>query len=196
MELALDDPRFKEKRQGQNPYALNGPLAPPQQKPGMGEEFGNMVKQRAMEKSLNYGQEKLVDGVTSLSTPAAAVVSAPQAAAMSSMTASGAGLAPGAAQAILGSSMTAAPLVAKATGTAGLATGTTAAGTGAALGGGMAAIGTAMPYVGAAMLAGKALGFFNNGGMVGPLSEISYKQKGGEIDSLSTAKFGPLGNRI
>ena len=176
MELALDDPRFKEKRQGQNPYALNGPLAPPQQKPGMGEEFGNMVKQRAMEKSLNYGQEKLVDGVTSLSTPAAAVVSAPQAAAMSSMTA--------------------APLVAKATGTAGLATGTTAAGTGAALGGGMAAIGTAMPYVGAAMLAGKALGFFNNGGMVGPLSEISYKQKGGEIDSLSTAKFGPLGNRI
>ena len=69
MELALDDPRFKEKRQGQNPYAINGPLAP--KKPGMGEEFGNMVKQRAMEKSLNYGQEKLVDGVTSLNPTAA-----------------------------------------------------------------------------------------------------------------------------
>jgi hypothetical protein len=36
--------------------------------------------------------------------------------------------------------------------------------------GGMAAIGTAMPYVGAGLLAGKALGLFNQGGQVGPLS--------------------------
>ena len=41
---------------------------------------------------------------------------------------------------------------------------------GAATGAGaMGAIGTAMPYVGAGLLAGKALGFFNNGGHVGPL---------------------------
>jgi|TARA_R110000765_G_scaffold89967_1_gene171360 hypothetical protein len=193
MELALDDPRFKQQQQ-QNPYAINGPLAP--RKPGMDEEFGNMVKQRAMEKSLNYGQNQLVKGVTSLSTPATAAVTAPQAAAMSSMTAGGAGLAPGAAQAILGSGTAAAPLVAQAAGTTGLAAGTTAAGTGAAMGAGMTALGTAMPYVGAAMLAGKALGFFNNGGMVGPLSEINYKQKGGDIDSSATAKFGPLGNMI
>ena len=46
MELALDDPRFKQQQQ-QNPYAINGPLAP--RKPGMDEEFGNMIKQRAME---------------------------------------------------------------------------------------------------------------------------------------------------
>ena len=67
---------------------------------------------------------------------------------------------------------------------------------GQSMGAGMTALGTAMPYVGAAMLAGKALGFFNNGGMVGPLSEINYKQKGGDIDSSATAKFGPLGNMI
>ena len=36
--------------------------------------------------------------------------------------------------------------------------------------GGMAAIGTAVPYIGAGLLAGKALGLFNQGGQVGPLS--------------------------
>jgi hypothetical protein len=36
--------------------------------------------------------------------------------------------------------------------------------------GGMAALGTAVPYVGAGLLAGKALGLFNEGGVVGPLS--------------------------
>ena len=45
-------------------------------------------------------------------------------------------------------------------------------------GGGMAAIGTAMPYVGAGLLAGKALGLFNEGGMVGPLS-AQYNYGGG-----------------
>ncbi|MDA8747931.1 hypothetical protein N9M66_06960, partial [Litoreibacter sp.] len=37
-------------------------------------------------------------------------------------------------------------------------------------GAGMAAIGTAVPYIGAGLLAGKALGLFNEGGQVGPLS--------------------------
>jgi len=45
-----------------------------------------------------------------------------------------------------------------------------AAASGAGAGAGMAALGTAVPYVGAGLLAGKALGLFNEGGMVGPLS--------------------------
>jgi len=36
--------------------------------------------------------------------------------------------------------------------------------------GSMAAIGTAVPYIGAGLLAGKALGLFNEGGQVGPLA--------------------------
>ena len=45
-----------------------------------------------------------------------------------------------------------------------------ATGAGAGMGAGMAALGTAVPYVGAGLLAGKALGLFNQGGQVGPLS--------------------------
>lgn len=45
------------------------------------------------------------------------------------------------------------------------AAGTSALGTGA-----MTGMATAIPYVGAGLLAGKALGLFNEGGMVGPLS--------------------------
>jgi len=52
---------------------------------------------------------------------------------------------------------------------------------GAAGAGGMAAIGTAMPYVGAGLLAGKALGLFNQGGQVGPLS-TQYHADGDKID--------------
>jgi hypothetical protein len=44
-------------------------------------------------------------------------------------------------------------------------------------GAGMAALGTAVPYVGAGLLAGKALGLFNEGGMVGPLS-LQYRAEG------------------
>lgn len=47
--------------------------------------------------------------------------------------------------------------------------------------GAMASIGTAMPYVGAGLLAGKALGFFNEGGTVGPLS-TQYAADGDKID--------------
>lgn len=42
----------------------------------------------------------------------------------------------------------------------------------------MAGMGTAMPYVGAGILAGKALGFFNDGGHVGPL----YAAEGDEAE--------------
>jgi hypothetical protein len=47
--------------------------------------------------------------------------------------------------------------------------------------GGMAALGTAVPYVGAGLLAGKALGLFNEGGQVGPLS-TQYHADGNKID--------------
>ena len=73
-----------------------------------------------------------------------------------------------------------------------------AAGTGA-----MAGLGAAVPYIGAAMLAGKAFGLFNKGGYVnGPLSNVAYKNDGGNIrgieQSLATGKRqdmskGPLG---
>ena len=62
--------------------------------------------------------------------------------------------------------------------------GASAAGTGAASGGMgamMGAAGTAMPYVGMGILAGKALGFFNKGGKVGPLSKASYAANGEKI---------------
>jgi hypothetical protein len=52
-----------------------------------------------------------------------------------------------------------------------------ATGAGAGMGAGMAALGTAVPYVGAGLLAGKALGLFNEGGMVGPLS-LQYRAEG------------------
>ena len=45
--------------------------------------------------------------------------------------------------------------------------------------GSMAALGTAVPYVGAGLLAGKALGLFNQGGQVGPLS-TQYHAEGGK----------------
>ena len=53
-------------------------------------------------------------------------------------------------------------------------------------GGGMAAIGTAMPYVGAGLMAGKMLGLFNQGGMVGPLSAM-YKAEGGMTEEQAMA---------
>ena len=56
------------------------------------------------------------------------------------------------------------------TGAGALTTGLTSAGTSVLGGSAMAGIGTAMPYVGAGLLAGKALGLFNQGGQVGPLS--------------------------
>lgn len=55
--------------------------------------------------------------------------------------------------------------------------------------GGMAAIGTAIPYIGAGLLAGKALGLFNEGGQVGPLS-AQYHAEGSKPDYLDLDKDG------
>ena len=60
----------------------------------------------------------------------------------------------------------------------------TAATTGAATGA-MGALSTAVPYLGMGLLAGKALGFFSRGGLVGPLSKASYASNGEKI----TANF-------
>ena len=76
-----------------------------------------------------------------------------------------------------------------------------AAASGAAGAGGagmMAGLGAAVPYVGMGLLAGKALGFFNNGGLVGgPLSatKVSYKAKGGEIATIEQNYGGPLAKK-
>jgi hypothetical protein len=62
----------------------------------------------------------------------------------------------------------------------------------------MAGLGTAMPYVGMGLLAGKALGFFNKGGLVGgPLckTKVSYKAKGGEVAEIEQNYGGPLANK-
>tara|TARA_A100001015_G_C14954200_1_gene698043 strand:- start:1068 stop:1589 length:522 start_codon:yes stop_codon:yes gene_type:complete len=77
------------------------------------------------------------------------------------------GLAPGAAQAVMGNTALA---------------GTTGAGLG-----GMAALGTAVPYVGAGLLAGKALGLFSHGGHIGPLS-VMYNSEGTKPDYLDLDK--------
>ena len=164
----------------------HGPLGP--QQPSFSKQASDKIKNRAMEKGLDAGEEKLVEAFTPATT--LATPSATQMAGLESLAGtSGAGLSPGAAQAVLGSSSSAAPLVAEAAGMtsaglagttgAGLATtaGTSAAAT-AGAGAGMAALGTAVPYVGAALLAGKALGFFNEGGQVGPLNP-QYKAGGG-----------------
>jgi len=66
---------------------------------------------------------------------------------------------------------------------AGVGSLTGAAGSGAAGAGMMAGIGTAMPYIGAGLLAGKALGFFNKGGAVGPL-HANQGQRVGQSPSL------------
>jgi hypothetical protein len=73
---------------------------------------------------------------------------------------------------------------------AGLAKGTSAL-TGAGMGAGVA---TAVPYIGAGLLAGKALGFFSQGGFVGPLAKVEYKSNGGEVYKLSYG--GPISKGV
>ena len=181
----------RAKLQG-NPQQRRGPLYTPThanmgpQEKSAGSQMMDIATNRAMEKGLNYGEEKLTEGVSSMLAPSIAAPSAAQMTSMSQMagmpSAVGAGLSPGAAQAVLGTGSSAAPLVAQAAGqtagqlaattgsqlATGAATNAAAAGAGTGL---MATLGTAMPYVGAAMLAGKAFGLFNKGGYVnGPLA--------------------------
>jgi hypothetical protein len=156
MELAIDDPiKRAQLMAGQVTGGQTQPSAPLSSNPSLGQEMGSMVKQRAMNTALNKGQE----GIMSAFTPAAPIsAGATNAAALAANPATmGMG---GAEVALAGQAL--APSVAG----------------GAAGAGAMTALGTAMPYVGAGILAGKALGFFNEGGTVGPLSP-QYNAEGG-----------------
>lgn len=193
---------------------LKGPMYRPnptqqqKQDPSAAAQFGQMAQNRAMEKGLQAGEEKIMEGASSFMTPSVAAPSAAQMTGASQM--AGSGLSPGAAQAVFGSGSSAAPLAAQAAGqTAGqlaattgsqLATGaaTNAAAAGAGTGA-MATMGAAVPYVGAALLADEVLGLglresvlgFDKGGQVGPLYAASgastdYNYIKSRIDKLQS----------
>jgi len=150
MELAIDDPIKRAQQYAVNQNQFQAPQAPLSQNPGVGTQMANMAKNRAMEGALNAGQKGITEGITSALAPSAG---ATKAAALASNPATmGMG---GAEVALAGQTL--APTA----------------------GAGMAALGTAMPYVGAGLLAGKVLGLFNEGGMVGPLS-TQYHAEGGK----------------
>lgn len=145
---------------------LNRSAQPAQmsQDSSVGEQFGQMAMNRAMEGTLDAGQNAITGALakpTMAKTATEVATASPQLAQI--------GLGGASESALIGNALTG-----KA---AGATLGTVGTGTGAAAGaGGMAALGAAMPYVGAGILAGKALGFFNDGGHVGPL----YAAKGKE----------------
>jgi len=172
--------REEDPRQGPLYRPTPQPIAP--QEKSAAQQMTDMAANRAMTKGLDYGEEKLTEGVSSMLAPSVAAPSGTQMKEIINL--AGQGVSPGQAQAIMGSGSSAAPLVAEASGMAGaelakmggaelakqattnaLASGATTGGMGAAMG----ALGTAVPYIGAAMLAGKAFGLFNKGGYVGPL---------------------------
>jgi hypothetical protein len=152
---------------------------PPPREPGVAEQFGNMAKQRAMEGALNAGETAVVDGAKAGYSKLAGMMATPAAPTVAQMT--------GPTSAVLG----AGPGMGNAMmqgGAQAMTAGTGAATAGA--GAGMAALGTAVPYIGAGLLAGKALGFFSQGGFVGPLAKVEYKSHGGDTYKLSYG--GPI----
>lgn len=162
VEIALDDEEVRDRMKAMAPLQQIQAQPMAQRKPGAAEQFGNMAKQRAMEKTLDFGTDK----VMGMFNPAPAAAAAPSQAAIN---------------AAATKSSTAAPLMQSVMGQAG---------TGAAAGAGMTGLTAAMPYLGAGLLAGKAFGLFNSGGMVGPLAKIEYKSKGGDVYKLSYG--GPI----
>ena len=149
MELGLASPNKKEKMMQMKQYqAQAAPLAP--QEKGVVGQMGDMAKQRAMKGALDQGQSAIMGAIPSAGAANAAALAANPAT-----------MGMGGAEVAL----------------AGQAMGGAGAGAGLAGAGGMAALGTAVPYVGAGLLAGKALGLFNEGGMVGPLS-TQYNAQG------------------
>lgn len=170
------DPR-KQQFIAKSPFASQQPnvqtgfqqpqaMAPQQ---GMVGQFTDMAKQKAMTGALDKGTELAGQGATMAKN---AIMSQIAPAAAPAATVGGAPL-----TGALASSVTPAAT--------GAATGAAAGGMGA----GMAALGTAMPYIGAGLLAGKALGFFSQGGYVGPLASATYKSSGGKINNQYQMKF-------
>jgi hypothetical protein len=197
--IAMDGDRLK-RLQAPQMTQIRAPQASPMpsNEPSGMQQIGSYVAGKAAEQ---YGAPLVDKGlakVAGMFTPAAAA--APTAAQFAGLKAAaplatgattGAGIAPGMAQAILGSGSAAAPLVAQTAGMtgAGLA-GTTAAGLGTAAGTSAAAAGAgatpllaALGPVGMAIGAGlmlKQFGLFSKGGHVGPL----YSATGSSVDPL------------
>jgi len=173
--IAMDSDRLKRlQAQGQQITPTRAPSSPmPTNKPSGMQMLGNYVADKAAKEYGGPLVDKGLAKLTGMFTPAAA---APIAQA-------GTGMAPGMAQAVLGSGSASAPLVAAQAGApmsvamkggaAALAP-TAAAGTGAGLMGSLGSMGTAAmasplaPIIGGFALA-KMLGFFSKGGHVGPL---------------------------
>lgn len=133
----------EEKKRTQVMQMQQAPLAEPQaprQEKGMAGQMMDMAKQRAMSGALNAGQEGITEGITSALAPSAGAAKAAKLASTPATMGMG-----GAEVALTGQAL-------------------------APAAGSMAAIGTAVPYIGAGLLAGKALGLFNQGGQIGPLS--------------------------
>jgi len=204
--ITLAQPSTKENLM-RDPLYKPQPVQQMPQEKSAAQQMTEMATNRAMSKGLDFGEEKITEGVSSMMAPSIAAPSATQMTAMTEM--AGQGLSPGAAQAVLGSGSNAAPLVAEASGMAGaelakmggaelakqattnaLASGATTGGMGAAMG----ALGTAVPYIGMGLLAGKAFGLFNKGGLVGgPLASVTYKVNGGKVaEEIKMTYGGPL----
>lgn len=166
VEIALDDEEVRDRMKAMAPLQQIQAQPMAQRKPGAAEQFGNMAKQRAMEKTLDFGTDK----VMGMFNPA------PAAAKTTTMSSVANPLMKSGVDAGIANTM-AKNAVAN-------------AGTGAAAGAGMTGLTAAMPYLGAGLLAGKAFGLFNSGGMVGPLAKIEYKSKGGDVYKLSYG--GPI----
>jgi hypothetical protein len=199
------------------------PVIMPNKDPSITEQATKAVTQ----KGIDYGLEEAfkdggyfeqgigkMKGLFGGTTPA---VTAPTGAQMSGLAemAGTQGLSPGAAQAVLGSGSSAAPLVGAASGQTGAqlagmgAQGLTSAATtgaaGAAGTGAMAGMAAAAPWLLGGLAVGKAFGLFNQGGpvrqhiggminMPGPLSGIRYKSEGGGIKEEVEFKYtAPLG---
>jgi len=165
MEIQIASPNEEEKMRMKQYQAQIANV--PQPEKGIAGQMGDMAKKRAMEGTLNTGQEmitsgakpymqKMINAINPAGSAGAGAV-AGQAATNAALASAPATMGMGGAEiALAGQSL--APSLA--------ATGATGAGMGA----GMAALGTAVPYIGAGLIAGKALGLFNQGGQVGPLA--------------------------
>jgi hypothetical protein len=180
LKLASDDPR-KRAMQGPRitPIQAPRPVAPPKQEEGIASRFAQAAMNRGIDTAVEggaglakkYGKPLLDKGIAAV-TPAAA---APTQAAIAS-NAAATGTAPALMQSVMGT----APATAGAS--TGLMSSLGSAGTAA-----MAS--PAAPIVGG-LLAMKLLGFFSEGGHVGPLNKMSYKSAGGDVMTMSYG--GPL----
>ena len=132
------------------PMYQPNPTQQPEPEPTATKMLADAAQQKAVEETVNFGAEKVGQYAV---TPA-----------KEALTGMFSSAAPTAASTI-GSTGMGSPLVLGAEAGMGATAGT----------GALTALGTAVPYIGAGILAGKALGFFNEGGQVGPLSELQIE---------------------